>query len=784
MGNVGFDSDGAPDPAEATDLVTFIQLLARLRTWAGGPSLRTLAKQVGPLMRPPRPVSHSTVGEAFQTRRQRLDLDLVLAIVRALGADEATVGRWRAAYMRIQHEAGSGGVSGVYRQLPPDLATFTGRQEPLKDLLWTAAAAQAEDRTATVVVSAVDGMAGIGKTQLVIHAAHELLRSGRYGDVQLYVNLRGFDADQPPADPAAVLSSFLQALEVPAQHIPSDTAARSAMFRDRMHGRHALVVLDNAASAEQVRDLIPASPTCLVLITSRRTLSGLDGASWHPLDVFDRDEALSLLRQIVGPTRVAAEPEAARRLVQACGHLPLAVALAAARLRSRPAWSVARLADRLTASLDEVAVAGRSLQAVFDLSYESLPDQARTVFRLLGEHPGADFTAESVAVLADLSPACTDDVLELLVDEHLVQERSEDRYCLHDLLKRYSVERAHAELDEADRLAATVRLLEWYGTRAGLALDLVKPARIRHPDWRAVPADLATGFDDAEAAGIWLGRNADTLRGAADLAERIGATGPGWQLWAAIIDIEANRNPVAAEHLARRALATAARAADPAVKAWLLFSIGGALGQQRRFEAGIEAHEQAIELARQLGDRHTENLYLSWLSFQYSESGRPQTGLGLAERAWDAARGLGARSESNALNAIATALHALGRPLAALDYIRQIAGLAEDGGDLEYLAVARRNLGYTLMVLSRYAEAVPEFEQAIAHFEATGNTLRIAECRLGAARAWELRSEAERARAARDSVTRWLNGLPAEQASGFRQMLEDSPLHFRDRQRA
>jgi tetratricopeptide (TPR) repeat protein len=417
------------------------------------------------------------------------------------------------------------------------------------------------------------------------------------------------------------------------------------------------------------------------------------------------------------------------------------------------------------------------------------------VFRLLGGHPGADFTAESVAVAANLSPAEAADALELLLDEHLVQQRAEDRYWLHDLLKRYSVERALAETDAADRLAATTRLLEWYGARAGHALDLVKPARIRHPDWRprraAASSDDAAsavgfqdirsediGFEDVAAAKSWLDQHTDVLREAAELAERQGLPGPAWQLWAAAVDVETNVNPVAAERLARLALAGAARAADPAVRAWLLFTIGGSLGQRREFEAGIEAHEQAIRLARQVGDRHTENLYRGWLSYQYSESGRPQTGFELAEQAWEAARGQGTRAESNALNAMATALHALGRPVAALGYIRRIAVLAQDGGDVEYLAAARRNVGYTLMVLERHAEAIPEFDQAVVHFEATGNALRIAECRLGTARAWELCGDAERARAVRADVALRLNALPGEQAAAFRQMLADSPLLF------
>lgn len=343
---------GAPDPADAADLAEFIRALERLRLWAGGPSLRTLAKRVGPLLRPPQTVSHTTVADVFRPDRRRLDPDLVLAVVRALGAGEADAARWRAACARVHADARSCGPAGVLRQLPADLATFTGRERELTALTRHVGGG-------APVLGAIEGPAGIGKTQLALHAAHHLVRAGSCADVQLYVDLHGCDPEHPPADPATVLGRFLRQLEVPPHRVPTGRAERAAMFRERMHGKQAVVVLDDAATAAQVRDLLPASPTCLVLITSRHELTGLDGVEPHRLGAFTEAEALLLLTRVLGAGRVAAEPEAAERILRACGYVPGAVSAVAARLRSRPAW---RLAD-LERSLHRTPAGGHQARS-------------------------------------------------------------------------------------------------------------------------------------------------------------------------------------------------------------------------------------------------------------------------------------------------------------------------------------------------------------------------------------------------------------------------------------
>ncbi|WP_260191959.1 BTAD domain-containing putative transcriptional regulator [Actinophytocola gossypii] len=346
----------------------------------------------------------------------------------------------------------------AHQQLPLDVADFSGRADELRrisDYL----ASVTDERTAVPILS-IEGMPGAGKTRLAVRVAHRLLAEGRYDEVRLHVDLCG-RSEQPPADPSAVLASFLRLLGVPGSQIPRDLPSRAALYRDRLHGKRALVLLDNAASEAQIRPLLPASPTNLVLVTSRRTIA-VDGGHTLPLDVFTPADGRELLSRIIGPDRVAGDPEGARRIVDLCGRLPLAIALAAHRLRARPAWRLADLVRRLAGTrdrLDELAGGGRRLRAVFDVSYRALDPDARRVFRLTGLHPGPDFTADSVAVLAGTEPAETGRILDRLVDERLVTVVTADRYRLHDLLAHYA--RHVGELDEPEpnRRAALTRLL-------------------------------------------------------------------------------------------------------------------------------------------------------------------------------------------------------------------------------------------------------------------------------------------------------------------------------------
>ena len=454
-----------PDPAGARDLAEFIDALGMLRLWAGGPSYRVLAKRVGLFTRPPRKVAHTTVSGIFQPQRRRLDLDTVTAVVRALGLSETDVARWRQAHIRVCAEAKTGGAAGVLRQLPPDLAVFTGRAAELDELLAAVRRRERGDAT-TAAVCVIEGMAGVGKTRLAVHLAHLLVRSGRYDDAQLYADLRGFDPDQPPVSPTVVLRAFLRTLEVPTRLIPESLAERSAMFRDRIRNRRALILLDNAADESQVRELIPAAPGCLVIITTRRTMADLGCAAALRLDVLDPSDSRALLGRIAGNERLVSEPAAAAAVTAACGHLPLAVSCAAGRLRSRPDWSTADLLAELRGARSRtMPVRGRSVARAFDTSLARLDDEQRRAFLLLGLCPGKDMGAEAAAIMAKTATATARELLESLVDENLVLSPTAGRFTLHPALRGYAAVKAAHELPEPERRASLRRVLHWYTSR-------------------------------------------------------------------------------------------------------------------------------------------------------------------------------------------------------------------------------------------------------------------------------------------------------------------------------
>jgi tetratricopeptide (TPR) repeat protein len=648
-GGIVAEQRGAlPDPSRAVDLAEFVGLLGELRAWAGMPSYRVLAKRVGPLMRPPGVVPAMTVADVFKAGRRRLDLDLVVAIVRGLGVDEPAVDCWRQACVKVHARTKTGGPVGVFGQLPADLATFTGREEELAGLINAATRRSSGEGAKTVVVSAIEGMAGIGKTQLAIRVAHHLVREGHFTDIQLHVNLRGFDPEHPPADPSAVLEAFLRQLGMAAHQIPASRDERAAMYRDRLRDRHALVLLDNAADEEQVRDLIPAGPNCLVLITSRRSLAGLDGVTPHLIGAFSETESLDLLIRIAGTDRVTAEPEAAARIVGYCDYLPLAVALTAARLRSRPTWSLAELADQLQASrLDAIRAGGRAIRPILDLSYQALPAPARHMFRLLGVHPGPDLTGDAAAALAGRTLAEATQTLELLLDENMLQQRRPGRYELHDLLRAYARDLV-ARDEQAAGTPALMRVAAWYAHSAHNALTRLRktteaptvpceadPARFDSDQaalaWVAAEeTNLAHAFRAAAASGLhetaWLlsrsldycyfesGRVTDALRVnllGAECARKAGnRSGQGRSLRSAGWDQMELGSLDEAESCLRRALELCGIAGDLHGKALALNGLGKVSSDRGHYAEALDFYQTTLGIYTQLGNsRHASYVH-------------------------------------------------------------------------------------------------------------------------------------------------------------------------------
>jgi tetratricopeptide (TPR) repeat protein len=776
------DSQGGrcPDPDRATDLAEFIGLLGELRTWAGQPSYRVLATRVGPFLRPPQAVSPSTIIDVFKAGRRRLNLDLVVAIVRALGLDEPTVARWRAACVRMHAHAKVGGSAGVLRQLPADLATFTGRDADVK-LLLEAAPPTMDGRARTVVVSAIEGMAGVGKTQLALHAAHQLVRSGRYADAQLYVNLRGFDLERAPTDPAVVLDAFLRSLGVPGHDIPDGLDERAAMFRDRMHGKAALILLDNAADEEQVRDLIPTSPICLVLVTSRRSLAGLDGAVGYQLDVFSRADAVELLARIAGSDRVLAEPETAIDIVEACGLLPLAVGLAAARLRARPSWRLADLAGHLRdGGVDALSAGGRSLGRVFDMSFEALSQEGQRMFCLLGLHPGTDITAPAAAALADITPAAARVLLELLQDEHLLQQRIPGRYECHDLLRAYAVERADHDVPAEDRRNSVSRVLSWYLAAAGAVEQAVSIAS-RKP---MIPAVEGTGytarFDGSAQAIAWFEQEQANLIDAAEKASVLALPYVAWRLPAALSVFQnCQGNWLEAERLLHLGMDADEGSIGPAAEIWLLHELGICESEMGKVDES-EAHlTRALQMSRQFGDSEGEVMTLGTLVWLHMRLGRPERGVECAQQALAIIGETGSgSSKCPVLNNLAACLHELDRPSEALEHLLTVLAITREDNDLRGRCIALRNIGFTYLELQRFVDAETVFNEAITAAREYGDRYYQAEYLSGVARSLQGQGRTAEALECFERSLSVFDTLDSAEAAKMRQRLSSSPLWF------
>lgn len=415
-------------------------------------------------------------------------------------------------------------------QLPAATGAFTGRAEAfgwLEDLL---SPSGGEGPT----IGVLSGTAGVGKTTLSIRWAHRV--RARFPDGQLYLNLRGY-AVEPPVRVIDALSGFLQALGIPGEQIPTGVEAATARYHAAIAGRRLLIVLDNARTAEQVRPLLPEGPDSqgvLVLVTSRDRLTGLvtrEGARQLKLDVFQPAEANELLAKLLGPDRIAAEPEAAAELAQQCAMLPLALRIAAANLCSASVASITHQVANLAADnrLDVLQTGDDQSAAVrgtFDLSYDTLDAQARMLFRHLGLAPGADVTAGSAAALAGISEDHASALLDRLANASLVEETTAGRYASHDLLRVYAKDRAHDEETIAERRQAVERLLRWY-------LDVVDgAARALYPHFLRLhnPPEAAYEHADRAEAWRWLDAERAALIAAVERAYELELYEPAWLL--------------------------------------------------------------------------------------------------------------------------------------------------------------------------------------------------------------------------------------------------------------
>ena len=490
-------------------------------------------------------------------------------------------------------------------QLPADITDFTGRKAQLATVQHLAAAA---DRSATVLV-AITGKAGVGKTTLALHAAHRL--RAHYPDGQLFVNLRSAQAH--PLAPADVLARFLRSLGVDRMAIPDDAEERAALYRSRLADQRLLILLDNAECEAQLRPLLPGTPGCAVLVTSRTRLGGLNSARLVNLDIFEPDQAVELLARVAGPQRVAAEPAAAREIVRLCGFLPLAVRVAGARLGARPHWPLSRLKAELIDErhrLDNLRLGDLDVRASLALSYESLDAIARRAFRLLGLLEIRDFAPWVAAALLDIPQVRAEELVDTLVDMHLLDVAGPDasgrlRYRFHDLLRAYAREVLAAQESEADRLAALDRafggwlaLAEEAGrSMAGSAYaGTFKRGTCWRPDESVVRSVVTDPFG-------WFKTEWAALMGAVDQAYSVESDQLGWALGVRLARIFLVRGYYDDwRRVCELMLAGARRAVNGGREGRALRGLGELHRLQHRLDEALKGFEQTLTACGAAGD--------------------------------------------------------------------------------------------------------------------------------------------------------------------------------------
>ncbi len=486
------------------------------------------------------------------------------------------------------------------RQLPPDMAAFVGRTRELSFVDEAHAAGM-------VVIAAIDGMGGVGKTALAVHWAHRM--ADRFPDGQLYINLQGY-APGPPLSSMQVLAMLLRGLGVTADQVPTDLEEASGLYRSLLAGKRVLVMLDNAYSAEQVRPLLPGGRGCMVMVTSRDRLTGLaatHGAHRLTLGVLDPDEAAVLLTHTFGQERVAAEPEAVTALAQVCGYLPLALRIAAANLTGRPEKSIAEYLAELQNEdrLDGLTVAHdpqAAIRVAFDHSYNRLAPERQRLYRLLGLIPGPDVCVTGAAALADIEVGDARRALSELVDAHLVQPQGRDRYSMHDLLRVYARQRAQLDDGHVECEAALERLLDWYVGGVDTAAGLLYPQAMRLPLSPAAGTTFPTAFTDLSEAAAWLEAELANLVAATQYAADHGPHPAAWRLADALREYFWQRRPMVEWQLVAQAGLEAATVANDA-RAQVLgrLSLGQAERAAGRPQSARRHLTEALTLARQVG---------------------------------------------------------------------------------------------------------------------------------------------------------------------------------------
>jgi tetratricopeptide (TPR) repeat protein len=622
----------------------------------------------------------------------------------------------------------------VPRQLPVKAAHFTGRSIELVKL----DALLAQDDTAqpaATAICAIAGTAGVGKTALVVHWAHQV--RDQFPDGQLFVNLRGYDPG-PAVTPEQALEEFLRALHVAAEWIPAGLEARAALYRSLLHGRRMLIVLDNANSAKQVRPLLPSSPTCRTVITSRSRLSALiahDGASRILVDLLPPPEALALLRNILGETRVAAEPEAAATLARWCAYLPLALRIVAERAVTHPYVTLADLArelaverDRLDLlSADEEEDENTAVRAVFSWSYNALPPEAARAFRLLGLHASPDISTPAAAALTDTTPIQARRLLETLGGMHLVEEIAKDRYRFHDLLRVYAAECAEEQETDQDRRTAIRRVLTWYLHTGDAADRILNPHRHRIPlEHLENVSSLPLEFTSYRQALDWCETERANLVAATRQAAVTGEHVIAWKLpLLAMLGFFSLRKHwedwITTYQIG---LDSARRLHDRKGEAWILGALGFGYFDLQQHEKALDCFQNALSICEEIDDPWGKAVALTGLSRAYFHLGNYEESLSGSKCALRISQEIDDPwSQTLALISIGGAYRKLQNFEEALRCFHQALTVLRPAHDQLGEAMALQSLGATYRNLQQFDDALTHFQQACTIYCQIGDRL-------------------------------------------------------------
>ena len=607
------------------------------------------------------------------------------------------------------------------RALPRDIAAFTGRQAELAQLMETVAAVAANG--GVVGIHAIDGMAGIGKTTFAVHAAHRL--TGGYPDGQFFLPLHAHTAGQRPVDPADALASLLLTAGVPAAQVPPGLEARAGRWRDQVAGKKILLVLDDAASHQQVAPLLPGTAGSLVLVTSRRRLAALEDAAVISFDVLPPDNAAALLERLAARPGLRAGDTAVGEITQLCGYLPLAIGMLASQLRHHPAWSATQLAAGLAAARDRLALMHAenvSVGAAFGLSYADLTPGQQRLFRRLGLVPGPDIDAYAAAALDGTTLDAAGRGLEGLYDQHLLAEPASGRYQLHDLLREHARALAAAD-DPAESDEPIGRLLDYYlHTALAAGKHITTPMTPIPPLPAGRRPDCVPQLSTPPQAAAWLETERPNLNAAVGYAAACGRSQQAVAIPAAVADfLDARGHWDQAAALHQTALTAARQAGDRPGQAGALTNLCAIQASTGDYPAAASSAAQALALYRNLGDQVGQANALNNLGIVQRSTGDHQAATASCRQALELFRDLGHRyGQGDALTELGAVQMLAGSYAAASESLQQALALYRDIGHRLGQAVALSHLGTVQRLTGDYQAATTSQQQVLEQFRDVG----------------------------------------------------------------